>query len=58
MDFDLTEEQKAMMELGKDFAEKEIAPIQEEDEKEHRFRPEIAKKMGELGFLGCVIAEK
>jgi len=58
MDFSLTEEQKTMMEVAKDFAEKEIAPTQEDDEKEHRFRPEICKKMAELGFLGCVIPEK
>jgi glutaryl-CoA dehydrogenase (non-decarboxylating) len=58
MDFSLTEEQKTIMEVAKDFAEKEIAPTQEEDEKAHRFRPEICKKMAELGFLGCVIPEK
>ncbi|MFH0811605.1 MAG: glutaryl-CoA dehydrogenase Acd [Pseudomonadota bacterium] len=58
MNFDLTEEQKTMMEVAKDFAEKEIKPTQEIDEKEHRFRPEICKKMAELGFFGCVIPEK
>ena len=35
MNFDLTEEEKAMMEVGRDFAQKEIAPTKEEDEKEH-----------------------
>lgn len=58
MNFDLTEEQKTMMEVARDFAEKEIKPTQEIDEKEHRFRPEICKKMAELGFFGCVIPEK
>ncbi len=58
MDFQFSEEQKAMMEVGKDFAENEILPTQEQDEKEHRFRPEILKKMAELGFFGCVIPEQ
>ncbi|MBI2954625.1 MAG: acyl-CoA dehydrogenase family protein [Chloroflexi bacterium] len=58
MDFDLSEEQIAMRDLARDFAEKEIAPIVEEDEKHHRFRPEIVRKMGELGFFGVVVPEE
>jgi len=58
MNFEFTEEQKTMIAVGKDFAEKEILPTQEEDEKNHHFRPEILKKMAELGFLGCVIPEQ
>ncbi len=58
MDFELNEEQIAMREMARDFAEKEIAPLIEEDEKEHRFRPELVKKMAELGFFGCVIPEE
>ncbi|MFH1550873.1 MAG: glutaryl-CoA dehydrogenase Acd [Planctomycetota bacterium] len=58
MDFDLDEEQLAMQEVARDFAEKEIAPTIEQDEKEHRFRPELVRKMGELGFFGCVIPEE
>jgi glutaryl-CoA dehydrogenase (non-decarboxylating) len=29
-----------------------IVPTMEEDEKEHRFRPEIVKEMATLGFFG------
>ncbi len=47
-----------MMEVGRDFAEKEILPTQEQDEKSHHFRKETFKKMAELGFFGCVIPEK
>jgi len=46
MDFKLTEEQEAMREMAKNFAEKKIAPTMEEDEKEHRFRKEIVKEKG------------
>jgi glutaryl-CoA dehydrogenase (non-decarboxylating) len=58
MDFKLTEEQEAMREMAKSFAEKKIAPTFEEDEKEHRFRREIVKEMARLGFFGCISPEK
>jgi glutaryl-CoA dehydrogenase (non-decarboxylating) len=58
MDFKLSEEQEAMREMAKSFAEKKIAPTMEEDEKEHRFRREIVKEMGRLGFFGCIAPEK
>ena len=44
--------------MAKNFAEKKIAPTMEEDEKEHRFRREIVKEMGRLGFFGCIAPEK
>jgi glutaryl-CoA dehydrogenase (non-decarboxylating) len=58
MDFKLTEEQEAMRDMAKSFAEKKIAPTMEEDEKEHRFRKEIIKEMARLGFFGCIAPEK
>ncbi len=58
MDFKLSEEQEAMREMAKNFAEKKIAPAMEEDEKEHRFRREIVKEMARLGFFGCISPEK
>ncbi len=58
MDFLLTEEQRMVQEQARRFAENEIRPIMEEDEKEHRFRPEIVKKMGDLGFFGCCLPEE
>src|SRR5512136_2626885 len=58
MDFSLTDEQEAMREMAKNFAEKKIAPTMEEDEKEHRFRKEIVKEMARLGFFGCIAPEK
>ncbi len=58
MDFSLTEEQKAMQEMAKNFAEKKIAPTMEEDEKEHKFRREIVREMARLGFFGCIAPEK
>ncbi|MBO8168397.1 MAG: acyl-CoA dehydrogenase family protein [Thermoanaerobacteraceae bacterium] len=58
MHFGLTEEQQMLQDMARKFAENEIAPTLEEDEAAHRFRPEIVKKMGELGFFGCAIPEE
>ena len=58
MDFEFSEEQIMIRNMVRDFAEKEIAPTIEQDEKEHRFRPELVKKMAELGFFGCVIPDE
>lgn len=57
MFFELSEEQKAMRDLARNFAEKKIKPLQEIDEKEGIFRREIVKEMGELGFFGGLISE-
>ncbi|MBN1653990.1 MAG: acyl-CoA dehydrogenase family protein [Deltaproteobacteria bacterium] len=57
MNFELTEEQRLMRETARSFARDRIAPLVKEDEKAHRFRPEIVREMGELGFFGAVIDE-
>lgn len=58
MDFGLTEEQKMVQDMARNFAEKEIAPFVEEDEENHYYRREILTKMGELGLLGWSIPEE
>src|SRR2546425_3785240 len=57
MDFELSEELAAVRDLAREFAEKEIAPTAARDDKEKNFRPDLVKKMGELGFYGSVIPE-
>jgi glutaryl-CoA dehydrogenase (non-decarboxylating) len=58
MDFGLTEEQKILQDMAKNFAENEIKPHVEEDEKNQHWRKEIFDKMAELGFFGFCIDEK
>jgi glutaryl-CoA dehydrogenase (non-decarboxylating) len=58
MQFGLTEEQRMMQDMAKNFAEKEILPTREDDEANHRFRPDLLKKMGELSFFGCAVDEE
>ena len=58
MQFGLTDEQRMMQEMAKDFAAKEILPTLKDDEANHRYRPELVKKMASLGFFGCVVPEE
>lgn len=58
MDFELPEDVEMIRAQARRFAEERIKPLVDEDEKEHRFRPEILKEMGELGFFGTVIPEE
>lgn len=58
MDFSLTEEQRMVQDQARRFADKEIRPTIQEDEKNHAFRPELVRKMGELGFFGCCLPEE
>ena len=57
MDFELSDELTAVRDLAREFAEKEIAPTAAKDDKEKNFRPDLVKKMGELGFYGTLIPE-
>lgn len=58
MNFELTEELQGIKKLARDFAEKEILPTVDLDDKAHRFRHDLVKKMGELGFFGTVVPEE
>jgi glutaryl-CoA dehydrogenase (non-decarboxylating) len=58
MIFDLSEEQRIVQEQARRFAENEIMPTMEADEKGHVFRPERVKQMGDLGFFGCGIPDE
>lgn len=56
MNFDLTEEQIAIRDAAKDFAESEIAASSVQRDKDGIFPFEIVKKLGELGFMGMMVA--
>lgn len=58
MFFELTDEQKAIKRLARDFAEKRLSAVQAEDEEKHLFRREVVSEMGELGLLGTVLPEE
>jgi len=58
MNFDLTDEQKAIQSLCREFARDEVAPQAERNDREERFPYELVKKMGELGLMGLPFPEK
>ena len=58
MDFGLTEEQAMLQDMARDFAQNEIAPTVEEDEKKDVYNEKLVKKMAELGLFGCIAPEK
>jgi len=55
MNFDLTEEQKMLREMVREFCEKEIAPLVEEMDREEKFIEDLWEKAKSLGFLGMGI---
>jgi alkylation response protein AidB-like acyl-CoA dehydrogenase len=52
VNFDLTEEQREIQRLVRDFADGEVRPVAEELDREKRFPYEIVEKLGELGLMG------
>ena len=58
MFFELTEEQQLVQDTARRFAEEDILPTLEEEEKNHEFRQDRVARMGELGFLSCVLPEE
>lgn len=56
--FFLTEEHHRMRRMVRDFAEKEIAPLAAEIDREARFPQETFKKLGQLGLLGIPYPEE
>ncbi len=57
MDFQLTDEQKAVRNLARDFALKDLVPHIEEWEAEGVFHREIIEKMGDAGLYGCAFPD-
>jgi alkylation response protein AidB-like acyl-CoA dehydrogenase len=56
MNFEFSEDQKLIKESAKEFAESEIAPSSIERDINAEFPAEIIKKLGELGFMGMMVA--
>lgn len=58
MDFEASAVERELRELTRKFAEKELAPHVEEDERLERFRPEVIRKLGELGLTGVPVPDQ
>lgn len=58
MDFQLTEEQLAVREAAREFAQTELLPGVIERDSAAKFPKDQVRKMGELGFLGMMVDPK
>jgi len=58
MDFTLTEPERELLDLGRTYAEREIAPIAAQAWREERCPTEVLRGLGELGLLGLLVPEK
>ncbi len=57
-DIELSEEQRMIRDMARDFAKAELAPNAEKWEKAGWLDDAMLKQMGELGFLGMVVPEE
>lgn len=58
MNFDLTEEQLAVRDAAREFAQTELLPGVIERDNKQEFPAEQVRKMGELGFMGMMVDPK
>jgi isovaleryl-CoA dehydrogenase len=57
VDFDLTEEQEALRDAIRRFAEAEVRPLAEKMDQDDIFPPELWPKLGAMGLLGIGVPE-
>jgi len=55
IDFNLTEDQIALQEMAREFAEKEMRPKAARYDQGHEFPEDVMKKAFEVGFLTCTV---
>jgi alkylation response protein AidB-like acyl-CoA dehydrogenase len=58
MDFALTDDQREIKSLARDFAEAEIAPHAADWDREHRFPHEVFARLAGLGLMGVCVPEE
>ncbi len=58
MNFDLTDEQKAVQSLAREFAQYEVKPRAEQMDRDEAFPYELVAKMADLGFMGLPFPEE
>jgi alkylation response protein AidB-like acyl-CoA dehydrogenase len=56
--FELSEDQREVQALARDFAKAEIEPYAAEWDREHRFPRELYAKLAELGLMGACVPEE
>ena len=57
MDLELSDEQRLIADTAREFTDREIIPRARESDREQRFDRELARRLGEMGYLGSVLGE-
>ena len=55
---ELTEEQRLIAETARDFVDNEVIPRAREFDRAERFDAELARRLGDMGYLGAPVAEE
>jgi butyryl-CoA dehydrogenase len=58
VDLELTDEQRLIQETAREFVDGEIAPRARDSDRAARFDRELARRLGEMGYLGAPVAEE
>ena len=55
---DLSDEQRLIAETARQFVDKEVIPRARESDRAERFDRDLARRLGEMGYLGAPVAEE
>jgi butyryl-CoA dehydrogenase len=58
VDLDLTDEQRLISETARDFTDNEIIPRARDNDRESRFDIDLARRLGDMGYLGSTVDEE
>jgi len=58
VDLELNDEQQLIAETARDFTDNEIVPRARESDRAQRFDAELARRLGDMGYLGAPVAEE
>ncbi|MET0128588.1 MAG: acyl-CoA dehydrogenase family protein, partial [Solirubrobacterales bacterium] len=55
---ELTDEQRPIAETAREFVENEVVPRARDSDRAQKFDLELARRLGEMGYLGAPVAEE
>jgi butyryl-CoA dehydrogenase len=58
MDLELSDEQRLIAETARDFTDNEIVPRARDSDRAQRFDIDLARRLGDMGYLGAPVAEE
>jgi butyryl-CoA dehydrogenase len=58
IDFELTDEQRLIREIAREFADKEIIPKVRDNDRNEHFDTDLVRKIADMGYLGAIVPEE